>query len=131
MSLASSIIIILTMSVGFIMTAQKNLYLVTNGWSIMNFYQIRLKRYPHLYIPKKGIVYALQSDQIIGERVEQNYNNYYPDADACFDIKNVNGKISSCLFVNQKAAKTLTERSQVKSLLKYGCLNPELEFKGK
>jgi hypothetical protein len=73
----------------------------------MNFYTIRLKRHPHLFVGKKSPSYAITTDAQLQTR--RNYRNEPMDEIIGID----------CYFKKEKYAKVWTSVTSLKQLLTY------------
>jgi hypothetical protein len=79
----------------------------------MNFFVVRLKRHPHLFVGKKNPSYAFNSDQHIQDCLKGRWSSRLSkDADDVLQP-------TAHWFVTEKRAKVWTNPSQLKALFTY------------
>jgi hypothetical protein len=77
----------------------------------MNFFAIRLKRHPHLFVGKESPSYAIRSDQVIQERLRVG-NRGHETVDSILGV-------DAYWFKPEKLAKLWTDAVPIKRLFSY------------
>ena len=81
----------------------------------MNFYTVRLKRHPHLFVGKSNPSYALRPDDKIKDVLDNPRKYNYGKSPTVDDIL----QIDAFWFVNEKKAKVWTDIKDIKRLFSY------------